>query len=470
MRTPIPRLKDRLGARHAPSSTIYATSAATVAVPNTQTIVLLNWLSFYNMNFSSYAGLYLVRTVPSTYQLALTGASGTQLLANTYAGAWQSVTSAPLSCPNDIMCAVILDRDNNNLQLWIDGILHVSSAITQDPLIDASGIINLNRAAPSTFDGTVWRASVMSLTAGQTPTEAQWSSILKSMRNPDAPIDPLLLSKVGALYSDFRPGEGQYDSATIADNGTSGNTLTWQDGTKVETVRTRQRVPWRKPKKTWYALKESYIATSTTTNFGFAVQPIIYRCLFRGTTYIGSALNALQNTANTHAYFLYQQGSSPWFRMGVKVGGVNNWIAFINTSEQTSDGDLWIVSNGTDHKLYLDGQYLGGTTTTAALDLTGDCQISFSGLAGRTCRLTVWNPATVPATLIQEIQDCVCNPEKDPPSLTDKLVDFALNSDTLPLTTSTTVANQAPSGLGTLTLSAARSTSCTNFLIAPSAT
>lgn len=98
----------------------------------------------------------------------------------------------------------------------------------------------------------------------------------------------------------------------------------------------------------------------------------------------------------------------------------------------------------------------------AALDLTGNSATYIKYATGDradVCRIAAWNPATVPATLLDEIRACVCDPENDPPSLTNKLVDFPLHSGLLPLGTETTVANQGTGG-GTLTLSAARSTSC----------
>ena len=116
------------------------------------------------------------------------------------------------------------------------------------------------------------------------------------------------------------------------------------------------------------------------------------------------------------------------------------------------------MCNGTTVTIYLNGQPGRSITLARAVDLTGTCRHEIDGDANDNCRFAAWNPASVPASLLDEIRACVMNPEKDPPSLSNKRVDFPLNETTLPLATSTTVANQG-SGGGTLTLSAQRSVS-----------
>lgn len=447
---------DRLGSRVLTASGDSAQNLGITAIPANESVVLCMWTRGHEPSLTTGAWWGLRLDKGGTDIFSFRGGTGAQMETRISDGVGQSLY-APYQHGRDAFYAAVIDRDNTDAHMFLDGTLTDSQNLTQDPDLTAvlRAYLEDNGA---TWDHTTWRVAVMSITNGSCPSSADLSAMLKKMVNPDAAMPAEMTALIGTSYSDYRPGEGLYGSATVTDIGPNGDDLTWQGGVTIEDVRTRARTPVRKPRYDCYTLMPGYTATLAGQDYGFAVQPVVMRWMLGNTTFTPSG-------DTTVAQFGIGAGTRyirlRWFangtkRLHIQDGGGQTTDYLIG--DQLDGGDLWIVKNGATGLIYYCGQHIATATGTAEMDFSGVCTVSLNGIID-VCRLAAWNPATVPATLAAEIRQCAMNVEMDPASLGVPLVDFPLNSNTLPLATSTTVTNQG-SGGGTLTLSAQRSTSC----------
>ncbi len=299
---------------------------------------------------------------------------------------------------------------------------------------------------------------------GTFPTEAQRNAIVtENYITPDHE-NQTLVDFFGAGYAAARRADVPLNdipngSTTVTNLGTGG-AFTISGGLQIQSVRTRaERVSWWVPRRTFFSLRPGYTGSAAAVDFGLALQPPVMRLLFGkvrhrpGGTYNLATIN---NVAVTSLLGLLGIASDPPSHAYFVVNSV--YLAIPLFGDQLDGGDLWLIPNGTDCRLILNGQHVGQLTIAQAINLVGACTVSLDG-RGACSRIAIWNPATVPATLEAEIRACCMNPDADPPSLMNKRVDFKLDSAHLPLATSTTVSNDGLGG-GTLTLSAQRSTSC----------
>jgi hypothetical protein len=357
----------------------------------------------------------------------------------------------------DHLLVGICDRDNTKLEGWVDNARMISSALTSDPDLSGScrNYMFYNNAAARYVDGAIYRTILLSLTNGSTPTQAEWTEILGYMRNPDAPLHPLLVAAKGTVYSDYYCGEGLDGSATLEDQGDSGDDLTWQ-GENCEDVRYRAQVPRRKPRRTFYSLTPSYTAGTGNVDFGFSgFISVEFRVLFDKMGHDDHVGVEITNAAGTHYIRVERSGGVP--RIAARAGGA---VVTMNLSDDQLEngGDIAVGAISTTAHICLNGQLIGQLAMGASLNLSGDCQVNFDG-DSRCTLIQVYEAFTTPGNFCDLICCTVQDPERTLLNMGTPLVDFPLNSDKLPLATSTTVSNSG-SGGGTLTLSAQRSTSC----------
>jgi hypothetical protein len=431
--------------------------------PNNETICLMNWMRCdldANVSSDHFVGLFLHRNVTGHAVAMLR--NGDAFNMGSYNAAWQYFNVA-IPDTNDHLWCVVVDRDNTQLEAWLDGVKVESAALTQDPDLTAALKHTFNNSTAEEYSDITWRGITMTFANGSTPSNANLALAFKGMRDPNySGLHPILSTAKGSYYSDYSPGEGIYGANTVTDNGDNGDDLTYQGGDTFQVIRTRARTPVRIPQKSYYGLTDNYLATLISVDFGFAVQPVIIRavmgdCRIRRTGTQETIV--FTDTGATDYMRLMTLSGATYVRM--RSSGANKTC--ILDSEQPDGGDLWIICNGTDVDYYWSGVHIFDDTLAAALDLSGTCTITMDGEGGACCRLAAWNPATVPGTLVAEIQECAMNPELDPASLTNKLVDFPIRSD-LVAAGGSTIANQGTGG-GTLSLSAIRSTSCKEIFV-----
>lgn len=461
----LPQDRDRLGSQ-APRGTTYRPSTATYpAIPNNESVAFFAWFKVtepINASANDFFTWYVADIAVGLDQFYVYAGAGGVYVRTRTAGGIQTTTFILVPIGEHFLVGLI-DRVNTRLRVWLDAVNVVDDALVRDPqwgggvaLVALDSIAGANLL--TTF--TNWRGVLMSFVAGSVPSLVQMTEWLKPMCNPEYPIHASLLTIAGTRRSDWRPGEGVYGTSTVTDNGPTAADLTWQGGIQVQQVRTRDRTPLRNPRRTFYSLKPGYTATTGAVGYGFAVQPVIARFVYgppdgSSATY-GCYLGA--GAGNKGFYF------RPWSNDGSTRIDVENsgpsYAFWLNNFYRYADkSDIWFVCNGTDVKMYLNGQQIDGRTLAAALDITGNISVTIDGSRCQVCRVAAWNPTSVPGTLLDEIRACVMNPEVDPPSLTNKRVDFPLHSGILTAAGSTQIPNQGLGG-GILTLSAGRDTSC----------
>lgn len=449
-------LIDRLGFRRAWNSAYYALDAASTAIPAGQTIVVLNWCRHDKgalVATDHYVGVGASETGAGHRASMLR--NGDTIKLGAYAGAWQ-LLSVPIPDDGDHLWALVVDRDNGQLEAWLDGVKVNSAPLTQNPTLTANNQILFNNSTGQLYSDTHWKGAVFSLTAAATPTAAEWAWIFKAIQNPEAPLPALLTGKIAAHNAMWRFGEGVYGSTTIVNERNPGtDDLTLQGGLAIQTARVRARTPWRRPRRTWYSLKPGYTGSTAATDFTFAVQPVVFRVPF----------SKIHPTIAHTGIEIIDAGATDYIRVE-NVGGatrvnVKGQTLALDREQADVGGDLVITADGTAVKVYLSGQQIGALTLGAALDFTGNCTISVDGRTN--CgRIWIANPAVLPATIETDLRNVVNAADKAVAGLT-ALVDYSLDSEKLPLATSTTVANGG-AVVSVLTLSAQRSTSCNIML------
>jgi len=450
-----PQSKDLLGVQWEPNATRRA-SVGSFGIPDNESILAEFWVEMpsgldgWTGGNASY--FFYLSVAGQNFRVTLYKPNQTLSFWMTDGGGTQEINLSNIA-PGYHHFAFLLDRDNSLMSAWVDGTLVQSDALVRDPSLAAGSTAYWTGTGENHATNYIfYRGRMMSFANGSTPTAADLTEAFEYERHPESTIHPTLLSAVGSINSEYLFGEGVYGATTITDVGSVGGyNLTWAGGVTVEDVRVRAKTPVRKPVENLYTMTSGYTATTGAVDFGFAVQPVIARINFDKISGLGSQDIGIIDAGATD--YVYLETVAGVRRLNVKGQMLN-----LDTDQARKGGDLWIVCSGTDCKVYLGAQHIGTLTLGSALDLSGNCVL---GTDGRThcCRVAAWNPATVPANLLDEIRACVMNPEIDPASLTNKRVDFPLNETTLPLATSTTVAN-AGTGGGTLTLSAQRSTSC----------
>jgi hypothetical protein len=457
-------LWDRLGFRRTREGTEHALATGT-AIPANESILVLNWMrcDLGGTSTDHYIGVGPNETVGGHRVSMLRDDDTIELGVND--GGWQLVV-VPIPDSGDHLWGILVDRDNTLLDIYLDGVLVSSAALTNDPTLTANNQVQFNNStggANSRISWTSWRGLIQTFANGSTPTQAQMSEALKAMRPPDAPVHTTISGAVGSVYNDWNLGEGLYGSATITDNGTSSDDLAIQGGVTIEDVRTRAQTPVRNPRYDWYEIMPAYSAQVPATDFGFTADPVVGRFCMRAIS---------SDIAGAAAWISINQAAGESITLDYGFGSImlvpsDSMAAgnplFTWSQYDTGPMDIFYVQEstapGSATHVYCNGQLLDSSTITNLLSMAGQFSVWWEGRNARLTRFALWNPATVPATLAQEIRDCAMNPEIDPPSLTNKRVDFPLNSDTLPLVTSTTVANQGLGG-GVLTMSAQLSTAC----------
>lgn len=443
MSNSIPQDRDRLGLRRAWNANTYAIDlGASPAIPNNETAVVLNWArhdlgALVATDHFVGAMAWRTGTGESVVQIRLRDT----ISFATYDAAWQRITTGIPG--GDHLFATICDRDNVKLEGWIDGSRVDSVALAQNPDLSAGMCYQINNSTGQLYSDTLWRCAILSLAPGRTLTQAQWSEVLRYMADPDAPMHPLLTAALGTVYCNYWPGRGVSGSTTVYDTGAAANDLLLS--AQVQTVRTRARTPWRRPRRTYYGPKAGEGGASQSTDYDMlAGQPVVARFIVHDLSLVTpNVVVGIDNTAGTN----YLEISNTAGVMAVRAkcaGGAIQALPLVG--DQLQGGDFWIVCDGVVGAVYLNAQRIGTLALTAALDLSGDNHYQVVGIGGVTSRGAIWNPATVPATFEQEIRDCVCNPESDPPSLTRKQHDWPWSSLTLPLVTSSGFANQGAGG------------------------
>lgn len=458
----VPEGKDRLGARVIRGSVRWAVSDAVTLIPNDETIAIFNWLYFSArevLENARYIGLRYYNADPE--ELCLIGTGTDQLKWRFYNTADQPLYTDYVAGA-DALYVQVVDRDNVRAQAWIDGVLNADEALIQDPNFSSSNMGRIGDGVSAPCNYRMWRGLAVSLKNGETPTEDEWSELMRCMRNPDAPLDPDLVARIGSFYSEYRPGEGPYGSATVVDIGTNLDDLAWQGGETVEDLRVRCRAPVRRTKKTFYTLIPGSTATTGATAFGFAPQPVVLRVMLGDMTFLegGAYTIAMLNLAGTDYIYVRRTGT----RLVQLLVRANNVLRTLGelVGDQLSGGDLYVVVNGTDIRGHFGGQCVFQDTHTETLDISGSPVVSLDGRS-QSCRVAAWNPPTVPGTLEAEIRQCCMNPEMDPRSLElYRKVNFSLDSDHLVNPGDTDVVNDW--GPGTLVLSAGRDIACAEMI------
>jgi len=463
-----PSLKDCLGLQRSWKGTEWAQKAGSTAIPNNETIVVLNWarhkLTATGMGSKRYVGVGPCESVGG--ERASVMRQDDTLYLGAYGAAWQQL---PVAIPDesDHLWALVIDRDNGQLEAWLDSAKANSAALTQDPDLTANNQIQLNDSTGDVYSDTHWAGAVFSLTPGATPTQAQWAEILGWMADPENGVHPLLEAAIGTHDALWRYGEGIYGATTIENERNPGtDDLTLQGGLKVEDIRTRCMVPVRQTEKTFYNVEPGYTATTPATGFGFtASDPIVVRFMpgdLRGMGYGGHTLLYLVNAAWSHRFMITGNSSPDQVSLRIVTAGVHDFVAL--KGDQLEGGDIWMTADGTAREFLLNGQEIGEATAAGAVNLSGNCTAGMNPVHGPSlgCMVRAWQMSSLPATLKDEIRECVMNPEKDPPSLTGKRVDFPLRSDLLGA--GDAWFNNQGLGGGIMNLSAARSTSCREFI------
>jgi hypothetical protein len=454
-----PQLKDRLGALHPSGTNRRAINASYATIPANETIVLLNWLRLASPPYTGdpAIGLFLFSDNPTVDFLYIEGnAAAGQLKFNAVLNAvTQSLTVG--AHPGDHCFAQVLDRDNTQLEAWIDGVKHDSAALTSDPdfTTQVGAYLFGTGAGVVNYEQCAWKGIILSLANGSTPTQAQWSEILSYMRDPDAPLHPILTAAKGTVYSDYRCGEGLNGSAVLEDQGDTGDDLTWQGGETADDVRIRKQSPRRKPRRTFYSLTPGYTATTGNVDFGFDFATSDeFRALFDGMHDSDHVGVELTNAAGTHYFRVERVGGVP--RIAIRAGGA---VATMDLSEDQfrNGGDITIAAITTNAYICINGQFVGQMAMGGTMNLSGNCQVNLDGRS-RCCLVEGYNQYLFPGDFCNYICCTTQQPERTLLNLGTPLASFPIRSDLI-AAGGTTVVNQG-SGGGTLTLSAQRSTSC----------
>lgn len=438
----IPQTRDRLGFRRPWNAAYYALDAASTAIPAGQTIVVLNWCRHdlgALVAVDHFVGVGPCET--GSGHRASMMRNGDTIKLGTYAGAWQQL-SVPIPDSGDHLWALVVDRDNTQLEAWLDGVKVNSAALTQNPVLTANNQILHNNSTAQLYSDTHWAGAVFSLTVGQTPTAAQWAAIFREIMNPEAALPASFTARIGAHDALWRLGEGVSGATVIVNERAPGtDDLTIQGGVQIQTVRTRARLPWRIPRRTWYRVKSDEGGASFSGDYAIdADTPIVARFLVVNLEPAKpNIVMGCDNTTNTNYIEISNVAGVVAVRLKCAGGAIQ---ALPLVGDQLQGGDFWIVCDGTDCKVYLNGNHIGTLVLTAALNLSGDNHYQVVARGGSPFRGAIWNPAVVPATLAAEIVRCACNPEVDPPSLDRKAHDWPFNSATLPLPTSNGFLNQ----------------------------
>jgi len=241
-----------------------------------------------------------------------------------------------------------------------------------------------------------------------------------------------------------------YGATTVVNHGTGGD-LTIGGGLKIQDARTiAERVAQPLPSRNWYTLNPATSGSTGAHDFGFhASNPVIARML-TGQFHDMPTVAGPGIEAATSGDRIRHRVDGSARRIQSKASGTQVNM-YLDPDQNARGGDIWVVCNGTVHDYYIDGQRVFTDNTFGVdLNLSGNCTLTLDGRR-ECCRMAVWQMSSVPASLEQEIMDCCMDPERDPPSLTGKIVDFPLCDGIL---TGATVANQGTGG-GTLTLTSA---------------
>jgi len=459
-------LYDRPGAYIPNASVTWALNNAITTIPSNETIAIFNWMRIPGGSVfenSRYMGGRLYAPGNNELEIYNDGSSRLRFRWRNAAGLQdRSISYKP---EVDALYVQIADRDNTRVQVFVDAVRVDDNAMSRDPDFSGACMGRIGDGVSACCSHTLWRSLIVSIAPGSTPTEAQWSAIMKRMLNPHSSIHPALSAINGSFAVEWRPGEGVYGSGTIQNELNPGtDDLTWQGGVTVEDVRVRARTGFRKPEKTLYGLEPGYTATTGNVDFGFAAQPVVARLVWNGhqtNTGSGADIARIRTQASTYQLGMFDSAT------GISVAcreSVTPWTVPVLVGDQVNGGDIWLVFSGTSYLVYLSGQPTHDYTIGEAINLSGNCLVELDGSRGLNCRIAAWNPTSIPATLEQEIRDCCMNPEKDPPSLTNKRVDFPLSSEFLTGAASTDVPNQGLGG-GTLVLSAGRDTACKPMIV-----
>jgi len=348
----------------------------------------------------------------------------------------------------------MLDR-SGSCYFYADGVacgsIDISADVGTD--IDSDTIeIGGRLVATEGWSGVVMQAHEHVL-AGTFPTADERAAIaMQRFLNPDAE-SPVLAAR--AAYATERRLDVDfvdtlYGATTVVNHGTGGD-LTIGGGLKIQDARTiAERVAQPLPSRNWYTLNPATSGSTGAHDFGFhASNPVIARMLtgqFHDMpTVAGPGIEAATSGDRIRHRV---DGSARRIQSKASRTPVN---MYLDPDQKARGGDIWVVCNGTVHDYYIDGQRVFTDNTFGVdLNLSGNCTLTLDGRR-ECCRMAVWQMSSVPASLEQEIMDCCMDPERDPPSLTGKIVDFPLCDGIL---TGATVANQGTGG-GTLTLTSA---------------
>ena len=449
--------KDRLGMRHPRAANPWARNSAYTTIPADESILLFNWLDLSSPPYTGdpALGLWLFSDNPTIDFLYLNAAevAGKVYWTAIHAGGSHNRDLGAIT--GEHFFVGILDRDNGNLEMWIDSVKADTIPLTHDP--DFTTACQISLFGGSAYEQTCWKASAMSLANGATPTQAELASILKYMSNPDAPLHPQLLAALGSVYSLYYPGEGNATSTSITDDGLEGKNLTIQAGQTVASGRVKKHIPYAKPSYTYFGLQDGYTATTGNVDFGFsAIEPVEFRALLGPIGPTNHTAVEIRNQAGTH--YIKVERASGTARVSIRAGGVvQNYN--LTDDEIANPKDLAIACIASNAYICISGQRIAQLAMGATLNLSGNCQVNLNG-ASQCCYVEAHNTFTTFGDFCELICcSATMDPERIMPNLeTTPRIRLPIHSG-LVAAGDNTLANQGTGG-GTLTLSAVRSTSC----------
>jgi hypothetical protein len=212
-----------------------------------------------------------------------------------------------------------------------------------------------------------------------------------------------------------------------------------------------------KTRRTWYAPKGTNTGTTGAHDFGFVPGPIVIRCLFGDVAHL--AVSSGSQITGAADWVVMPYTSPPTVpRLVARASDGSSYVINLSADQYKNGEDLFVIIDGTSVKYLLGGHRIASGATVVPISFAGNLTVFVDG-RGPGSRVAAWNPSSISSTLEAEIAACVNDPESDPASLTNKRIDYKLDSEHLPLPTSTDVVND---GLGgwTLVLGAGRDTSC----------
>lgn len=452
-----PSLKDVLGFRRPWMVNQWAQKAASTAIPNNETIVVMNWASHdlgATVASQHYVGVGPTETGAGERVSVLR--QGDTLYLGAYNVAWQQILlDIPDNHPH--LWTLICDRDNTLLEAWLDDQLMDSVALTQDPDLTANNQIQLNNSSAGLYSDTHWKGAVFSLTNGSTPTAAQWRDILREIVNPQAALPTALTDAIGTHDAMWYLGEGSNTDTDLENDRNPGtDDLAIQGGLTIADIRTRLQHPRALTQRTFYSLTPTYTATTGAVDFGFVGGTSDeFRVLFDGMAPEDHVGAELTNAAGTHYFRIERVAGVP--RIAVRAGGA---VVTMDLSEDQFEngGDIAIGAISTTAHVCVNGQRIEQLAMGASMDLSGNCVVNLDGRS-RCCLIEGYNTFTSPGDFCAIVCCTVQQPERTLVNLATPLIRFPIQSNLI-AAGGATVANQG-SGGGTLTLSAIRSTSCT---------